>query len=297
MKKDKDKKPGKATNKAPEKSKSKEELAMDDFLENKALSRARLDEDRAKAKKLAGAKQFQEKIAPIKKNVEEKPVDLKRDLKTRNLVDQFYGGEEPAEEEVEENPFYAAPEDVVEKNPFNEALEEISGENLADKYKEVASKVESVEVADDVREALLSSMKNRGAVSEQKTLSPKDQAKAEKVDMAINAAQNLYTGTRRVTRDTLDFAGDLAKGSIGVVAGVAGGVLSLAGKSVLGLAAVAGIGYRGVGAVVGIVKGDVKRPSINLSPSAITSGIAKKTSDFLCIEGSNKVEGRDKAED
>ena len=98
-----------------------------------------------------------------------------------------------------------------------------------------------------------------------------------------------------MTRETLEFAGDLAKGTVGVATGVAGGVLSLVGKSVLGVVRVAGMGYRGVGAVAsglsgglpGLV-GKVKESKKGLSVGSVTSGVVKKASNFLCIEDARK---------
>ncbi len=311
MKKDQGKKPLKVNKKTPAKRlKTKGESALEDFLENKRLSQERLDEDRAKAKKLTGAKTLQDKPAPIKKNAQEKPLDLQRDLRTRNLVDQFYGGEEEPEavEGVEENSFDETPvdetleEDFAEEQEFTKqvamvdaAPEESSDDVRSALLDSMMGDVEPDEPSDDVRSALLESMRKRGEVREERKFSPKDKEKAEQVNMALNAAQGLYTGTRRVTRETLEFAGDLAKGTVGVATGVAGGVLSLVGKSILGVVRVAGMGYRGVGTVASGLSGGipdfggkVKEAKKGLSVSSVTSGVVKKTSSFLCIEDARK---------
>jgi len=319
MKKDTDKKPknSKSVKKKKEEQrpqvKTKAQRGLDEFLESKRIERERIEEERKQAKKVPKAQKVDESPSSKKKALEEKPIVLERDLKTRNLVGKFYGDDVDETEEVEDVGEEASVKETVDepvsrtpKHTYTETVVEEVEEGVAvdvpEKVEEeapaaelVAAPSESHETPAEVRQALLDTMKKRG-VQEEKQLTPKEKEKAKQVTKVLGVAENLYKGTRKATRGTLDFAGGVAKGSVEVATAITGGVFGLVGQGVLGVVRVAGIGYRGVGVVTsGISKGvssltargegEAKKGLVG----SVASGIAKKTSDFLCIEDGNKI--------
>jgi hypothetical protein len=329
MKKNSDKKPkeskaGKKKNEPRPEVKTKAQRGLDEFLENKRIERERIEEERQQAKELAKGRTSVPPVA--KKAPVEKPVVLERDLRTRDLVDKFYGGDEDSgmqdrveevpeeiiEETVVETPGEVVAKDIpvemvaeeVEEVVFTEELEpvaelvesELEPETSSEKAEELvyAEEAEPVETSSEARQALLDTMKMR-SVGEERKVTPKDKEKAERVNKVLDAAEGLYKGTRKATRGTLDFAGGVAKGSVDVAAAITGGVFGLVGQGVLGVARVAGIGYRGVSFVTsGISKGisglaeSGKDEKKKGLIGAVASGISKKTSSFLCIEDGKK---------
>ena len=331
MKKNSDKKPkeskgAKKVDSPRKQAKTMAQRGLDEFLERKRIEEERIDEERKQAKKLTKGQMVDDAPSPVKKKPVEAPIVLERDLKTRNLVDKFYGGEEElsdsgrveatsketivtpkeiVEETIVDEPHEPvveeAPEEIVEETivdePHEPVAEEIPEEVLVEEepVEELAVVARDTdEPSREVRQALLDTMKKRGA-QEEKKVTPKDEEKAEKVKMVLGAAENLYKGTRKATRGTLNFAGGVAKGSVDVATAITGGVFGLVGQGVLGVVRVAGMGYRGVGSVTsGISKGvsslaergegEDKKGFVG----AVASGIAKKTTDFFCIEDGNK---------
>jgi hypothetical protein len=330
MKKDTDKKPknSKSVKRKKEEPrpqvKTKAQRGLDEFLESKRIERERIEEERKQAKKVPKTQKADDAPSSKKNAPEEKPIVVERDYKTRDLVGKFYGDDDDVgeveevvearteetfvEETVQEKiirtpirtPEGSVSEEIKEEESVPELVvsgseaDEASSDEEESAHELVVAGSETDGTPSEVRQALLDTMKKRGAQEERK-LTPKDKEKAEKVKMVLGAAENLYKGTRKATRGTLDFAGGVAKGSVEVATAVTGGVFGLVGQGVLGVVRVAGIGYRGVGALTsGVSKGvsslaargegEEKKGLVG----SVASGIAKKTSDFLCIEDGNK---------
>lgn len=147
--------------------------------------------------------------------------------------------------------------EVEIKGPENlepESIEPKTAEPLVEKSEKVeepepvGAKAEPVKIPDNARQVMMESMKKKDH-TEKKQATPAEKKKAEQVDTALKAAEQLYTGTRKVTRETLDFASEVGKGSAKLVSSVVGGAFRVVGWGLLGVVRVAGIGYRGAGMV------------------------------------------------
>ncbi|HDY67712.1 MAG: hypothetical protein JYX80_12660 [Candidatus Scalindua sediminis] len=124
----------------------------------------------------------------------------------------------------------------IKKNLY----EEISKEDDTLKTK----KIDKVSKKDDsLRKVMLESLE-KDTLKEERDMTPREETRVEKVGVAISSVEKIYTKSRETTSTTIDFSGNVAKGTFKLVATIVGESLHILGLGILGIVTITGKGYR-----------------------------------------------------